>query len=342
MSSDSKYEQITRGEILRILTSIIELLGAPNSHAKTVANSLVSAEEAGHTSHGIIRILEYAQYVKKGKLKPSAIPSIVRDDKAVTVIDGNEGWGQVSSTFAVELLISKTREFGLASVAIRNSNYVGRIGEYSEILAANGLISIIWCNTSPAVAAYGGKSRLFGTNPFAAGIPTSSKPLIIDFATAGTAEGKLRVSRAKNEAVAPGLLIDVNGNPSVDPEDFYSGGSLLPFGGHKGYCLNLMIELLGGALSGNHPNMNAAYTGGNGLLMIGIDPEKFLSIEEYFDDISEASEKIRSVSPANIERPVLLPGDVENISRAENSQSITVFSDTWAEVLGLLGGANKL
>jgi uncharacterized oxidoreductase len=116
------------------------------------------------------------------------------------------------------------------------------------MLSQKSLVSIMWCNGGPNVAAHGGKTRLFGTNPFAAGIPTGDENIVIDFATASSAEGKIRAANVNGLKVPEGLIVKADGSPTTEPADFYAGGAILPFGGHKGYCLNLLIELLGGAL----------------------------------------------------------------------------------------------
>lgn len=191
---------------------------------------------------------------------------------------------------------------------------------------------MMWCNADPAVAAFGGKDRLFGTNPLAVGIPSNDVPVVIDLATAASAEGKLRVARANGSKIPLGTVIDKDGNESTNPDDFYTGGAILPFGGHKGYCVSLMIELLGGALSGNHPSMNAGYSHGYGTVLIAIDPDKFFGTGFFKDEISEATKAIRSTTPANPERPVLVPGDVENNERKKNKAAIQISEAIWSSI----------
>ena len=204
--------------------------------------------------------------------------------------------------------------------------------EYVETLAQRNLVSMMWCNADPAVAAFGGRDRLFGTNPLAVGIPSNDVPVVIDLATAASAEGKLRVARANGSKIPLGTVIDKDGNESTNPDDFYTGGAILPFGGHKGYCVSLMIELLGGALSGNHPSMNAGYSHGFGTVLIAIDPEKFFGTGFFKDEISEATKAIRSTMPANPERPVLVPGDVENNERKKNKAALQISEAIWNSI----------
>jgi uncharacterized oxidoreductase len=324
MSTDISTQLISREELLSLSTQILMKWKTPEKFAHSISESLVQAQEAGHASHGVIRLLEYTQLIDKKVIIPGIQPTIKSEFKASVVIDAHWGWGQIACKFAVEVATKKAKEFGVCAISIANCNHIGRVGEYSELFAEQNLISMTWCNADPAVAAFGGKDRLFGTNPFAAGIPTNADPVVIDFATAASAEGKLRVAKANGVSIPPATVIDKNGVESTDPNDFYEGGAILPFGGHKGYCLSLMIELLGGALSGNHPSMNSAYSHGFGTVMVVIDPDKFFGTAAFKDEMSEAVIAIKATPPANPKNPVLVPGDVENQQRQKNTPKIEI------------------
>lgn len=332
MSDQVKNIKISRSEVLEVSAKILEKFGTPKNYAESVAESLVLAQEAGHASHGIIRLLEYTKAIEDKVINPVAVPRIVRETGGAVVIDGHWGWGQIACKFAVEVAAAKAQEFGISAISISSCNHIGRLGEYIESLASINIISMMWCNADPAVAAFGGKDRLFGTNPLAVGIPSNDEPVVIDFATASSAEGKLRVARVNGSKIPLGTVIDKDGNDSTNPEDFYNGGALLPFGGHKGYCMSVMIELLGGALSGNHPSMNAGYSHGYGTVLIAIDPDKFVGTDFFKKEISEATQAIRSTTPVNAERPVLVPGDVENNERKKNKSTIQISEAIWISI----------
>jgi uncharacterized oxidoreductase len=310
---------------LHLLTQV----GTPVAYANIITNSLIDAQAVGHASHGLIRLLEYSQSVSLGRIKPDMSPTVISETVSSAVIDGGWGWGQIACRLAVEQVTEKSKNTGIAIATIQNCNHIGRLGEYVENLAKIGLIAMMWCNGDPAVAAFGGRERLFGTNPFAAGIPTSKEPVVLDFATAASAEGKLRVAKANGQQIPPNTLIDSEGNPSQDPNDFYQGGALLPFGGHKGYCLSLMIELLGGGLSQIHPNVSPEYTYGWGTVLIAIDPSALLPLDLFLKDIDHATTVIRATPPSNPENPVLIPGDVENQNRAKSAERLTVSKAVW-------------
>ena len=314
---------------------ILNLVGAPDNHARSVAESLVVAQQAGHTSHGVMRLTEYVDFVKNGDINPTAIPKIASQRGAVTNLEGNWGWGQVACKFAVELIADKVLDFGIASVAINSCNHIGRLGEYVEMLSKESLVALMFCNTGPSVAAYGGKTRLFGTNPFAAAIPAPDGDIVIDFATAGTAEGKLRVARSSGEQVPVGLVVTKDGKPTSDPEAFYEGGALLPFGGHKGYCLSLLIDLMSGSLSGIHPAMTDSYDHGNGTILIAMDPDFFTGRTKFTADILEAKRKIKESPSVNEESPILLPGEVEDGAKVRNADKVEIPENIWNSILDL-------
>lgn len=336
MTSDSPTTAVhTDGELLALATDILLAVGTPAAEAALVAHSLVTANAVGHDSHGVVRLLEYTGFVDRGLVVPNARPIVDSAFGAVASVDGAGGWGQVAATEAARIAGDAAESFGIGATTVRNCNHIGRIGEYAEQLAARGLASIIWCNADPSVAPFGGRSRVLGTNPLAVGIPVAdSAPFILDFATSAVAEGKLRVAHAAGESVPEGLLIDGEGRPSTEPGDFYAGGALLPFGGHKGYALSAFIELLGGGLSGNHPSSTSRYRAGNGVVIIALSPEAFAALD-FAQDITEGVAALRNSTPIDPNRPVLIPGDVEAMVRRDRADAIPVGAEIWANLTAL-------
>lgn len=322
-------------DLLACATDILTELGTPTPQAQEVAESLVEANKVGHESHGVVRLLEYASFVERGVLDPAATPRVVHRSGAVTVVDGNHGWGQIAARFTADRAAQAAHEYGVGIATLRNGNHIGRIGEYVERMAAGGIASIIWCNADPTVAPFGGKERMLGTNPFATGIPVEDEhPFVMDIATATVAEGKLRVARAAGATIEPGAVIDADGRDSTDPNAFYEGGALRAFGGHKGYALSAFIELLGGALSGNHPSVTSRYREGNGVVMIGIDPGGFAA-PDFAIDVRETVHALRDSAPARPGTNVLIPGDIEASLRSERSAEVPVNDNIWADVVAL-------
>ncbi len=322
---------VSAGELRRIGSSLFEAAGTPPDIAQLVANSLVDANLAGHDSHGVVRITQYLQQIEKGDLKAAERPVISRDFGTTAQIDGRWGFGQVAVRFATELAIERAREHRLSAVGIGCCNHIGRLGEWSELAAANGMVAIVTScyGSGPYVAApFGGAKRALSTNPFSFAAPTEGEGrALVDFATTVVAEGKVRVARAKGEQLAPGAILDPQGRPSTDPEDFYAGGVLLPFAGHKGYGLAVMVELLSDALTGAD-EMDPARAAGT--LVICIDVGAIRPAEGFRAYSKKLQERMVSGPPAEGFKEVLFPGDPEQRARAQRSaDGIPLPETTW-------------
>ncbi len=319
----------------RLTQNILEAAGTPSDLADAVRESLVGANLAGHDSHGVIRLPQYVAAVRAGSVQPAARATIVTEQQATARIDGAWGWGQPAARLGAQTVIRLAANYGVGAATIDRCNHIGRVGEYVEMIARAGMIGVALCNTGAAVASYGGRERLLGTNPIAIATPRpdGQAPLLLDFATSGVAEGKLRVAQSKGEQVAPGLILDREGHPSQSPADFYAGGALLPLGLHKGYCLSVMVELLGGALSGMAPSALPQFSNGNGTLMIALNIPSFVPLAQFTDQAAELSARLQSSTTAQGFAEVLMPGDPETRARARRAvEGIPLPEQTWDEL----------
>ena len=285
--------------LTQIAQTLVEGMGTPADNARLVSQSLVEANLVGHDSHGVMRLPSYAQWEREGLIKPGAQPEVASRRKAVAQIDGQGSWGQLGARLAAQVAIELAGQVGLAAVTINHCTHIGRVGEYVSTIARAGMIGLAMCNHTSVVAPYGSRDRVMGTNPMAWAVPRASdfEPIVLDFATAAVAEGKLRLARDKGETVAPGLIIDSEGHTSQNPTDFYDGGALLPFGGHKGYGLSLMVELLGGALSGAAPSILPEFEGSNGTLILALNISAFMPLAQYVDQVEAFCAKIKTAAP---------------------------------------------
>ncbi len=232
---------------------------------------------------------------------------------AAGVVDGGWGFGQPAAQLATGLATRAARDHAVAAVTVRDCNHVGRLGEYVAALADAGLMGMAFCNSGAVVAPFGGTGRALGTNPFAWAAPGALfGPLVVDFSTAGVAEGKLRVAAAEGRDVPDGLIVDARGRPSVRPEDFFAGGALLPFGGHKGSGMSVIIELLGGLLTGMGTACTPSYAGGNGTVLLAVDLAAFTDPHAYIDSAREFCARLVAVGAGPSGGIVLLPGELES------------------------------
>jgi LDH2 family malate/lactate/ureidoglycolate dehydrogenase len=324
---------VPAAQLLALTRRIFEAAGTPADLADVVADHLISANLAGHDSHGVIRIPSYVQTIRRGALDPAARPRVLQDRGPVLLVDGNWAFGQVAARYGIDLAVGRAKEVGVALVGIVRSNHIGRVGEYPTLAAQRGVAAFVTVGgLGTSVAPFGGRQGALGTNPISFGFPAASHPpFLVDFATSAIAGGKVMVARAKGEPVPPGSLLDAAGEPTLDPNAYFAGGALLPFGGHKGYGLSLVSALFSGVLT------QAAHAegvrGGGGVLMLAIDAGAFGPPERAIADADAAMERIKAVPAAAGVDEVLIPGEPEARSRERRlREGIPVPERTWAEI----------
>ena len=290
---------------------MLEGLGAPAATAHLVATSLALSNLVGHDSHGIVRLLQYSDWVKSGQIRPAGQPAVSAGRGAVATVDGQWGFGQPAAQLATGLAVEMASAHGVAAVAISSCNHVGRLGEYVGTIADAGLVGMSFCNSGPVVAPYGGGGRVMGTNPFAWSAPRRGGSIVLDFATAKVAEGKLKIALAKGEKAPPGCIVDSAGQPSTEPADFYAGGALLAFGEHKGSGMSMLIELTAGLVSGMGSSCDPGYLGGNGTLIMALDIAAFVSPDHYLEQAETFCREAKRIGGGPQGVDILLPGELE-------------------------------
>jgi uncharacterized oxidoreductase len=315
---------------------IFEGAGTPTDLATQMADILVESNLVGHDSHGVIRIPAYIKQIKEGTLVPGARPEVVEETPGSALVDGKYAFGHIAAAFATEVAIRKAKESKAVVVSVVRCNHIGRLGEWASRAAAKDVIAFVVVGGfgGPGIAApFGGAGRALSTNPISVGMPGGDMPdMLVDFATTAVAEGKVQVARAKGVPLPPGCILDKDGNPSTNPEDLYAGGMLLPFGGHKGYGLAMVVELLGGALAPGE-QYNAEGRRG-GAVIIGIDAATFHPLVAYEQAADYHLRRIKQIPPAKGFSEVLLPGEPERRSKEERLRDgIPVPEATWNAIV---------
>lgn len=325
-------------QLRELAKAILQRAGTPADLAGVVGDSLVDANLAGHDSHGVLRLPGYYGSLRAGDVVPDARAEVLSRDRSTAIVDGRWGWGQPAMQLATATAIELASEHALGAVVVRGCYHIGRAAPYVETVARAGMIGIAMSNAGPAVAPYGGKNRVLGTNPFAWAIPQGDgrEPLSFDIATAGIAEGKLRVARAKEVDINQGLLVDRNGAPTTDPNEFFAGGAILPFGGHKGNGFSILAQMLGRSLAGMDTTGFDGPRGANGPIVLVLDPAAFTPFDHFTREVQAQGELITSSSPAEGFDEVLLPGEVELRTRRDREVSgIPIPDTTWSEIMAL-------
>jgi len=343
-------ETVSTETLHRVITAIFTAAGCDAAEAGRIAQRLISANLAGHDSHGVIRVPRYVQWLGEGKVRAGQRISILIESPTHAVLDGNLGFGQSIGEQAVDLGIEKARMAGLAVITLRNSGHVGRIGDWAERAAAAGLVSIHFVNVGlgEIVAPFGAVDRRFGTNPFCVGVPQpDGPPLLLDFATSIVAEGKVLVASNGGKPVPGDALIGPDGVMSGDPVTLYGpleNNQPYPgrdpgrraFGDHKGSGLAFMCEILAGCLAGS-PTASpvpGGQRGGivNGMLSIYLDPGHF-GARNLTEAAHAYAEHVRAARPAVADQPVLVPGDMESRTRAARlAGGIPLQTETWSAI----------
>lgn len=321
---------------------LFDALGCSEEDARAVVDHLVESNLFGHDSHGAIRFYEYARAVREGRFNPRSKPKVVSDHPAAAVVDAGGAMGQVGATFATELAIEKAKTCGVATVGLRNTSHIGRAGAYPLIAAKQGLVGQIFVNAGNLgyqITPFGGLDGKLSTNPIAFGAPRrDAEPLMVDMTTSVIAEGKIRVAINKGDKVPDGWIIDHDGNPSNDPNDFKGDppGAILPLGGvvaHKGTGLSLMVEVLGGLLSGLGCANGSRTMISNGVLLNVYNIEHFADLNEYYDEFESLISHVKSSRVAPGFEEILIPGEPEyrNAVRVE-AEGIKVDDTTWDQI----------
>jgi uncharacterized oxidoreductase len=327
-------------KLVNLVAAIMQGGGSEPGEARTIARRLVDSNLVGHDSHGVLRVGKYLEWVRDGWLKPNTPPTVVFDSDALAIVDGNRGFGQVVGEFATSLGIRKAAKTGIAMIGLRNCGHLGRLGDWAEMAAAAGQVSLHFLNTSGAqrVAPYGGGDRRLSTNPLAIGVPLAgAEPAFLDITTSTVAEGKLMVALNKGEQVPEGWIVDKDGKPTTEPKDFYDGGALLTIGAHKGSGLSILTDLLAGAVTTGRSSDPDDTVLRNNMLSIFIAPAVYDQASAHGGVLAEAKrfvDYVKASPPAVAGQPVLGPGDVERRTRAaRRAGGVPIDDKTWADLI---------
>jgi uncharacterized oxidoreductase len=314
--------------------------GVPEREAAVVARSLVDANLCGHDSHGIMRLPQYVEFIRKGTYKPGVPLTILNETPAIVAADANWGLGQVQAYRLLDHLLPKAEALGIAAGTLRNCGHTGRLGEYAEFAAGRRMALFAAVNSHGSgrrVVPPGGTEGRISTNPICMSAPTSTDPVVIDFGTSAVAEGKVRSQFQKKEPAPEGWLVDHTGRPTTDPGVLYSEprGSILPFGGpqaYKGFGLGLLLDLLCGGLSGG-PCSNPRYPlpgQGNTAVFILLNPAQFGGVEHFLKETDDLTAYVRGCPTVPGVDSITLPGDPERNTKARRSvEGIPVPDGTW-------------
>ena len=331
----SPVKQLPFAELESLLQRIFVRHGTSDAVARALAFNCASAQRDGAHSHGVFRIPGYVSTLASGWVDGKAEP-VVRDVASGYVsVDAGGGFAQPALAAARGLLLEKVRSAGIAVLAIHNSHHFAALWPDVEPFADEGLLALSVVNSMTCVVPQGGQRPLFGTNPIAFAAPCAgSAPIVFDMATSAIAHGDVQIAARKGELLPEGMGVDRLGQPTRDPAAILDGGALLPFGGHKGSALAMMVELLAAALTGGnfsfefdwsqHPGAKTPWTG---QLLIVIDPT--LAQGDRFAERSR--ELVRQMEAVGVSR---LPGERRFREREKSArEGVTLGLDEFEQLL---------
>ena len=332
-------QNLSLDQLTALLEQIFLRHGTSGDVARVLAQNCAGAERDGAHSHGVFRIPGYVSTLQSGWVNGQAVPVVEDVASGFVRVDAGNGFAQPALAAARPLLVEKARSAGIAVLAIRNSHHFAALWPDVEPFAYEGLVALSVVNSMTCVVPHGADRPLFGTNPIAFAAPRADgDPIVFDLATSAIAHGDVQIAARKGERLPPGMGVDSLGQPTQDPKAILEGGALLPFGGHKGSALSMMVELLAAALTGgnfsfefdwkSHPGAKTPWTG---QLLIVIDPSK--AAGQGFAERSQ--ELVRQMHGVGLKR---LPGDRRHNQRARSqAEGITLEASELAKLRELAG-----
>jgi len=238
---------VPHDRLISFTAACLEKLGLASADARLVAETLVAANLRGVDSHGVVRLPHYATRLRNGSVKARPNITARRNGPSAAVVEGDAGMGQLVAARAMQEAISLARESGVGAVTARNSSHCGACAWFVEMAVREGMIGVALTHTDPIMVPPGMKRIFLGSNPIAFGAPGAREPVIIDMSTTHVAWGKVLVARQEGKSIPPDWGVDKDGKPTTDPHQVVG---LAPTGGHKGYALAAMVEILCAQLAG--------------------------------------------------------------------------------------------
>jgi L-2-hydroxycarboxylate dehydrogenase (NAD+) len=331
-------------EIRKLAEGILVANGVPADHARTQASLFIEAEMRAIPSHGLLRLRRVVERIHAGLTQPVTRGKQEWTARNFLAVNGECGLGPVIAMAALDTIIPRAREDGIAIAAIRNTNHLGALAYYAEHVASLGLTCIALTISEALVHPYGGRKAMIGTNPIAIGVPADPTPMVLDMATGLVSMGKIHDHANRGAPIPLGWALDEKGDPTTDASAAKKG-AIAPFGGAKGYALGLAFEVLVASLAASaigtdvKGTLDSVNVSNKGDLFIVIAPPHADAAREL---VSGYLDEIRAASPADPEHPVLAPGDRAHKVRAQSEKRGVYLDDgLWADLQELASESRK-
>jgi LDH2 family malate/lactate/ureidoglycolate dehydrogenase len=326
-------QPIRQNLLRKFAASAYERVGLRHDRAELCADTLVCADLWGHSSHGVMRLPWYVARLRSKACDAAASPELVVDGGAIAVMDGHDAMGQVVTAEAAEQAVRRAKAHGIGAVAVRNSNHFGTALYFTLMAARRDCVAFLSTNASPAMAPWGGRKKLVGTNPWSWACPGGQHaPMALDIANTSVARGKIYYAKQSGARIPDGWAMTAEGVPTTDPAEAIAG-LILPVGQHKGYAIAVMMDMLSGVLTGSafgsrvqgpyQPN----HKSGAGHFMIALDIAAFQPVDQFKDRIEKLIRELKSAPLAQDAEEVLYPGELEARSYVRNERDGLILAD---------------
>ncbi len=315
---------IIQAQVLRdFYVSLLRAVGTPQEEAIITSDALIEADLQGLETHGALRLPPYVRLALEGVLLASNKPTIEWQKGAISLINGNNSWGQPAALMAVQEVMKNAKEHYVGAAGIKNANHIGMCAYYARILAKAGFVSFVTTNSPPSMPPTGGTEPILGTNPICFSAPASDgKVIVVDMATSVVAKGKILLAAELGEPIPEGWAVDKNGKPTTSPKEALEG-YLLPVGGPKGYGLALFADIFSGVLTGASvgTNVHSMFVkdlrpAGVGAFMFAIDVTAF-GTDQVKDRMQELIDMVLGAKLAEGNNRIYLPGEIQSLTAEE-------------------------
>ena len=340
-------------DLIEVTSEILEKFGYSPKAALITAEVLAEADARGVPSHGVARLDFYWKNIQGGFAVPDAEPRIVKETPVSLLVDGCNGVGPYVTDFAVNRMLEKAAASGVAFCAVRNSNHYGMAGLWAERAVRSDMVGMAFTNTRTCAIPTFGRERIFGTNPIAVAVPElSGRSFMIDMATTTVAHGKVEVYDRRKQPMPEGWAVDENGRGMTDATAFeklfwenprygghlFLGGEGEDLGGHKGYGLGLMVELLCAGLSLGKWSLHTFEKGqGSGIAHFfgAFRLDLFADSQEVKKHIGEILKEIRTSGKADGHDRIFIAGEKEAEKREESLEKGVFLDDSTCDIINL-------
>jgi len=352
-----KFITVSIKELRDYVVRVFSALGVPEGDAELTADVLILADRRGIASHGVARLGRYVKGIREGTILPVTRMKIIKETPVTALLSGSNGLGQVAGHYGMSFAIEKAQKSGVGLVTVRESNHYGIAGYYSMMALGKRLIGISTTNSAPLVVPTNGREAVFGTNPISIAAPAKNRrPFVLDMATSTVPRGKLEVYSRREKPIPEVWATDAAGRPTTNPAEVLDnlinrrGGGLLPLGGseeltggHKGYGLAMVVEILTGVLSGGAfatqvYGQKEKGKGANVCHFFGaIDINAFISPEEFETRIDALLNLVAGSKLADGKERIFIHGEKEYEMMDANKKAVPLYHRV-VEDINRIGG----